>query len=228
VNGGAAGTFETHAWRCVIVDFGMGNLRSLQHKLSRIGVDAAISAGPEEVEHADVLFLPGVGHFASGMRNLRERGLLPALHRAVLDRKTPIMGICLGMQLFSLRSEEGGVEGLGWLDAETQKFRFNDNGRWWLPHVGWNTVTPARQSALFAGIQSDQRFYFIHSYHLWCADEADVLTRTWYGYDFISAVQHENIFGTQFHPEKSHRRGIEVVRNFIKCAMVRRNDGGPD
>jgi glutamine amidotransferase len=202
---------------CVIVDYGMGNLRSIQHKLRRIDVEAVVTADPKEIEQADLLFLPGVGHFAKGMQNLNELGLIPVLNRKVLEEKTPIMGICLGMQLLSKFSEEGNVEGLGWIDAKTIRFRFDDKeAQRKIPHIGWNYIQPARQSPLLDGIAPDQRFYFVHSYHLSCGDPSDVLTTTNYGYDFASSVHRENVFGTQFHPEKSHRRGMQLVKNFIE------------
>jgi len=153
------------------------------------------------------------------MRNLRERDLLPVLSHKVLEEKTPVLGICLGMQLMTRWSEEGDVEGLGWLDAVTQRFRFDREATTALPvpHVGWNTLRPTRRSPLLQDIPAGQSFYFVHSYHVRCEDPADVLTTTHYGGDFVSSIWRGNIVGTQFHPEKSHRRGMQFVQNFITC-----------
>ena len=201
----------------VIVDFGMGNLRSIQYKLRKIGIDAVVSSQAEDVEKAGRLILPGVGYFATAMKNLREYKLVPVLNRKVLEEQTPVLGICLGMQLFARWSEEGNTEGLGWLDAEVRRFSFEgtDAGLR-VPHVGWNTINPRKESFLLAGVTPGQRFYFTHSYHVCCKSADDVLAATHYGYDFVSVVQKGNILGVQFHPEKSHRRGIELFRNFVR------------
>lgn len=212
---------------CVIIDYGMGNLRSIQHKLRKIGTDAAISSIPSEVSGADVLILPGIGHFAKGMQNLREYGLLPVLHKKVSEEKTPIIGICLGMQLFTRRSDEGNAEGLGWIDAVTKKFSFNHQEPLLrVPHIGWNTISATRHSQLLEGVAPGQRFYFVHSYYVVCNQLEDVLTTTQYGVDFVSSVQKGNMFGTQFHPEKSHPEGMCVLRNFIEGAKAWRDRGG--
>jgi glutamine amidotransferase len=200
-----------------ILDCGLGNLRSIQRKLQRCGISAKLASTPTEVLAADRLIFPGVGHFATGMSNLRRSGLADALSEKVLLQKTPILGICLGMQLFSKFSEEGDVAGLGWIDARTVRFRaerIDQPPR--IPHVGWNTFSPVRGSSLFSGVREDQRFYFTHSYHLECADPADELARTHYGYSFTSAVQRGNIYGVQFHPEKSHLEGLGVLLNFLR------------
>lgn len=200
----------------VIVDYGMGNLRSIQRKLLRHGVNSSVGASAQEIAAADRLIFPGVGHFAAGMANLRRSGLLEVLNDKVLTDRTPIMGICLGMQLFSKFSEEGDSEGLGWIDARTVKFRGNRaKVPLRVPHVGWNTFRAVRPSPFFAGVEEDRKFYFTHSYHLECADSADVLAVTDYGYEFTSAVHRDNVFGVQFHPEKSHLEGIQVLLNFL-------------
>lgn len=205
----------------IIVDFGLGNLRSIQHKLERLGVMARVSTAPQEITQADVLILPGVGHFATGMENLRRAGLVDVLTHKVREQSTPVIGICLGMQLMSKRSEEGDVDGLGWIDAVTRRFRFDSNPTPpKIPHIGWNTLRPARPHPLLAGIPATQRFYFVHSYHVCCANPADVLTTTHYGHEFVSSFQRDNIFGVQFHPEKSHREGMNIVRNFLTCARA--------
>ena len=202
----------------VIVDFGMGNLRSIQYKLSRMGIEAMVTSRPGDVEKAEKLILPGVGHFAKAMSNLRDYGLISVLNSRVLAQGTPVLGICLGMQLFTMASEEGSVEGLGWIDAETKRFRFEEpNCHLPVPHVGWNTIHPKHPSPILAGVTAKQRFYFTHSYCVHCASLEDVLATTTYGHEFVSVIQKDNIYGTQFHPEKSHKRGIELIGNFVRC-----------
>jgi glutamine amidotransferase len=203
--------------KVVIVDCGVGNLRSIQHKLKKIRISSTVSSKIEDIAEADRLILPGVGSFATAMGNLKKHNLITVLNRKVLKEKTPILGICLGTQLFTKRSEEGNVEGLGWLDAETKRFKFEENDAdLRIPHVGWNTIRPRKKSFFLTGVTPGQRFYFTHSYHVYCECNNDVLAMTHYGYDFASAVQKENVFGVQFHPEKSHRRGVELIRNFVR------------
>ncbi|PIN69093.1 imidazole glycerol phosphate synthase subunit HisH [Candidatus Woesearchaeota archaeon CG11_big_fil_rev_8_21_14_0_20_43_8] len=197
----------------IIVDYGMGNLRSVHHKVSKLGVGVKVSSDPKDILEADKLILPGVGSFAAGMKNLKELGLIEALEKRVLEDKIPILGICLGMQLFTNMSEEGNVKGLAWIDAKTIRFTCDLK----VPHVGWNDLRISRKSTLFKGVPKGTHFYFTHSYHVVCNDKKDVLATTEYGYDFSSALQKENIYGTQFHPEKSHKKGMRIMENFIKC-----------
>lgn len=202
--------------RCTIVDYGLGNLRSIQHKLLAIQVDAAVTADPREVARAEILILPGVGHFAAGMRNLARQGLIGVLNAKVRDEGIPIMGICLGMQLFSDWSEEGDVAGLGWIPGQTRRFEFTGEAAGLrVPNIGWQTLAPCRPSDLLADVAPDQRFYFVHSYHVVCADPGHILATTHYGIDFTSVIHHQNVFGTQCHPEKSHRRGMVLYRSFF-------------
>jgi imidazole glycerol-phosphate synthase subunit HisH len=202
----------------VIVDYGMGNLRSIQYKLAKEGIDALISSEIASIEQADKLILPGVGAFASGMNNLEKLGVLPILNHKVLKQKVPILGICLGMQLLSERSEEGNVNGLGWIDAQTKKFSFGADTNLRVPHVGWNTINIKKDSLLLDGVVENQRFYFTHSYYVDCSNPADIVATTDYGVQLVSVVQRDNVFGTQFHPEKSHRRGLDLILNFIRGA----------
>jgi glutamine amidotransferase len=201
----------------VVVDYGVGNLRSIVNKLNRLGIEATASGDFGEIACAEKLILPGVGHFAAGMRNLKASGLVPALTTKVLQEGTPILGICLGMQLFAKWSDEGQVEGLGWMDAAVR--RINGNGfqpALRVPHVGWNTIDVRHPSPLLDGMPEASRFYFTHSYFMDCEAPEDVLATTDYGTPFTSIVQNGNLFGTQFHPEKSHRYGMRVLENFAR------------
>ncbi len=198
-----------------IVDYRMGNVGSILNMLRKVGAPAQISADAGELAQADKLILPGVGAFDSGMTNLRESGLLPVLQQHTLVRKKPILGICLGMQLLMRGSEEGQLPGLGWIAGATVRFRFAaEQAQLRIPHMGWNTITPRPERMLFRELEEDAAFYFVHSYHVVCDDEADAAATARYGYDFVCAVQRDNILGTQFHPEKSHRYGLRVLQNF--------------
>ena len=199
----------------IVVDYGMGNLRSVQKKLIRVGAKVKISDDPEIIAGAGKLVLPGVGHFANGVKKLKDLGLWDVLNKKVLIDKIPILGICLGMQLIAKHSEEGNVDGLGWLDAEVIRFRIKDKLKYKIPHIGWNNIVQQKKSILLKNIPEDAMFYFVHAYHMICHDPSDVLVETNYEYDFVSAVQKENIFGTQFHPEKSHDWGEQIFKNFI-------------
>jgi imidazole glycerol-phosphate synthase subunit HisH len=201
--------------RVAIVDYGMGNLHSVKRKLDRIGVHAQLTSEPSELLRVDKLLLPGVGHFGKAMEHLGTLGLVPALHEAAVVRKTPILGICLGMQLFARQSDEGGAEGLGWIDADVVRFGVDDTRRFKVPHMGWNGVRIARSSPLLEGVTEQTEFYFVHAYHMVCRDGEDVLCETDYGYQFTSVVQRENLYGVQFHPEKSQDAGEALLRNFV-------------
>ncbi|HAN18992.1 MAG: imidazole glycerol phosphate synthase, glutamine amidotransferase subunit [Bacteroidetes bacterium GWC2_33_15] len=203
----------------VILDYGMGNLRSVYNKCKRIGYQALISNKKEDILNADKLILPGVGHFANGMLKLAELNLIPVLNEKVLVNKTPILGICLGMQLFCKSSEEGNAKGLGWIDAETVRFKLQDN-RYKIPHMGWNSIKPKKESVLFNHFDADYLYYFVHSYYIQCNNQADILATTEYKIEFVSALEKENIFGVQFHPEKSHEWGEQLLKNFIETNHV--------
>jgi glutamine amidotransferase len=202
----------------VIVDYGMGNLRSILNKLQRMDAEAVISSKVEDIEKAEKLILPGVGSFATGMGNLDNYNIIPILTKKVIEDKTPILGICLGMQLLTRRSEEGNADGLGWIDAETKQFEFEGNNiKLKIPHIGWNTIDIRRESALLKDIPTNSTFYFVHSYHVCCNGTNSVVATTNYGYDFTSVIQKENMFGVQFHPEKSHKSGVRLLKNFVEC-----------
>ncbi len=201
-----------------IIDYGLGNLRSVQKAFERLNVKAIISNDEKEIADAEKLVLPGVGHFAMGMHHLKEFKLIDVLNTKVLLDKTPILGICLGMQLMTEFSEEGNCAGLGWIEAKTTRFIFNGNGTGRdlkIPHMGWNDIRFVKNTPLQNEFETISSFYFVHSYYVNCKDENDRLTRTEYGIEFDSGFQRENITGVQFHPEKSHAAGLKLLKNFI-------------
>ncbi|MBI4649231.1 MAG: imidazole glycerol phosphate synthase subunit HisH [Bacteroidia bacterium] len=202
--------------KVVIIDYGMGNLRSVYNKLIKLNADVLVSSSVDDIEKAAKLILPGVGHFLKGMKNLREYKILDILKKRVLEDKVPILGICLGMQLFAKHSQEGDVEGLGWLDADVVRFRIKDKLRFKIPHIGWNSVTLNKNISMFDNINALSLYYFVHSYHIVCNNSDDILTTTEYEYEFTSGVIKDNIIGLQFHPEKSQAQGAKIIGNFLK------------
>lgn len=200
--------------KIVIIDYGLGNLGSIKNMLKKIGVEGIVSSNVEDIQKAEKLILPGVGSFDQGMRNLRASGFLPLLEDKVINKKTPILGICLGMQLFARKSEEGSATGLGWIDAEVVRFRVDDKDRK-IPHMGWNLIKIEKEDDLFTEMYQEPRFYFVHSYHLVCKSEKEILAKTFHGYEFPSVVRKGNICGVQFHPEKSHKFGMKLLGNFV-------------
>jgi glutamine amidotransferase len=201
----------------VVVDYEMGNIGSIMNMLKKVGVDASLSYESAAIEKADGLILPGVGSFDKGMQNLDEGGLKPLLDEMVIEKKKPILGICLGMQLLTKNSEEGKLPGFGWIQAKTVKFNHKkgvDNLR--VPHMGWNTIKIKRQHRILEDFYEDSRFYFVHSYYVECSDDADILSTTTYGVEFTSCVNKENVYGVQFHPEKSHKFGMKFLKNFAR------------
>lgn len=196
-----------------IIDYGMGNLGSIANMIKKVGHKSIITSDIEEIKKARKLILPGVGAFDNGMKHLKDSGLIEVLNKKVLIEKTPILGICLGMQLMTNSSEEGKLAGLGWIDAQAKKF-VSDELK--IPHMGWNIVKHKKTSKLFDENGTEKRFYFVHSYCVSCNNKDDILTTTPYGHDFISSFEKENIIGVQFHPEKSHKFGMNLIRNFVE------------
>jgi glutamine amidotransferase len=201
----------------VIVDYGMGNLGSIQNMFKHLGIGCKISGAIHEIEAASKLVLAGVGSFDDGMERIRECGLDTVLTRKVLELHAPVLGICLGMQLFTQESEEGWLPGLGWVQGRTVRFdpsRIGDGVK--IPHMGWNTVEIQKPSSLLQEMDDPSRFYFVHSYHVVCERPEDILGTTTHGYEFVSAIERGNVCGVQFHPEKSHRFGMRLLQRFAE------------
>ncbi len=199
-----------------IIDYGLGNARSILAKLHQFGEESSISNNISDIECADKLILPGVGSFNAGIHNLEALGIIIYLKEQIIKKKIPVLGICLGMQLFGRMSEEGPGNGLSFFDANTTKFHFEPGLGLHIPHMGWNTIKIQKESILLDNIPNNSRFYFVHSFHLKSNETNDVVATTHYGYDFPSILERETIFGVQFHPEKSHVQGIQLLKNFVK------------
>jgi imidazole glycerol-phosphate synthase subunit HisH len=199
----------------VVVDAGLGNIGSVLNMLRKFGSVFMSSDDPSVIEKAGKLILPGVGSFDTGMSNLKSKGLIDILNEKVLEQGTPILGICLGMQLLTRKSEEGILQGLGWIDADTVKFKL-DEYNLKVPHMGWNVVYENKKDKLLENFHEESRFYFVHSYYATCDRAEDILLKTRYGFEFASAVNKKNIYGVQFHPEKSHKFGLQLLKNFVE------------
>jgi len=201
-----------------IINYNTGNISSIKNILKKIGFESVITNDKKVITQATKLILPGVGHFDYGMQNLHNLGLVDVLNKKVMEEKVPILGICLGVQLFTKGSEEGTETGLGWIDGYTNAFDKSKLDSYLkVPHMGWADVQFKSSSKLFIGFTEKPRFYFVHSYHLACNNPADELVHCTHGYEFVAGVEHENIVGVQFHPEKSHRFGMKVMGNFVTC-----------
>jgi imidazole glycerol-phosphate synthase subunit HisH len=200
-----------------IIDYQVGNLVSIQNMLARIGYsDVRISSDKADIETAEKLILPGVGHFDYGMTKLRGADFFDALNQRVLESKIPVLGICLGAQLLLDSSEEGSIAGLGWIPGKSKKFDESLMPKGLkIPHMGWGEITVLKKSPLLEGLPQDARFYFVHSYHMECTDPSMHLLASEHGYPFIAGVERDNIAGVQFHPEKSHKYGMALLKNFV-------------
>jgi glutamine amidotransferase len=198
-----------------IVNYGMGNLGSMLNMFKRIGVNAVIESDPDLVRRAEKLVLPGVGSYDAAMACINSvPGLREALNHKALTEQTPILGVCLGMQLLTRSSEEGKLPGLGWIPGAASRLPKQEGLK--VPHMGWNIALPNTPSQLTANTDDESRYYFVHSYCVHVDEPSHSLMKTHYGIDFDSAIGHGNIYGVQFHPEKSHRFGMQILKNFAE------------
>lgn len=201
----------------VIIDYGVGNLASIKNMFKKVGADAVITSSETEIQKAKKIILPGVGAFDTCAQKLNDSGLIACLNQKVLNEKTPVLGICVGMQLLTSGSEEGVLPGLNWIDGKIVKFKADQLPEGFkIPHMGWRDVYLNKESGLFYDMYEDPRFYFVHSYHPQLKDENNVLLYASYGYRFAAGIINEHIMGVQFHPEKSHKFGMKLFENFVK------------
>lgn len=191
-------------------------MNSIKNIIRKAGYDSVLTADPDIVIKASKIILPGVGSYDNGMSKLQQAELIQSLNQRILSDKIPVLGVCLGVQLFCSESQEGTMKGLNWINARVVRFDIEKLGNLKVPHMGWTDVQVQKDSLLFRDMYENPRFYFVHSFHLQCNDEEDILTSSTYGYNFVSAVEKENIIGVQFHPEKSHKFGLRLYENFIK------------
>mgnify|MGYP000923365020 CR=1 FL=1 len=182
-----------------IIDYGMGNTDSVIRSIEKCGANPVLSNKTSDLDSASHIILPGVGAFQKGIENINNLGIRTKLEEQVIKFNVPFLGICLGMQLMAKHSEEGGIDGLGWFDAMVVKFRVSDNIKYKVPHIGWNSVVPNINNLIFNNIDRDAHYYFVHSYHIKCNNESDILAKTTYDYEFSSAIKRDNIYGFQFH-----------------------------
>jgi len=200
----------------VIVDYGVGNLASVKNMLKKAGYESVLAADPSTIEAASKIILPGIGAFDHCMKQFNDSGLREAVTRKVLEDKTPLLGICVGLQMLMENSEEGVEPGLGWIAGKTVKFKKEKIGDLKIPHMGWTNVRLEKKSALTENLGDQPRFYFVHSYYVQPENKSDELLSANYGYDFTAAISRDNIYGAQFHPEKSHKYGMKILENFAK------------
>ncbi|MGJ0361825.1 imidazole glycerol phosphate synthase subunit HisH [Aliarcobacter cryaerophilus] len=201
-----------------IVDYGMGNLGSIKNMFKYIGVETTIESDVDKIKNASKILLPGVGSFDTAMKKINESDLKEVLNEKALKEQVPVLGICLGMQLLTNSSEEGSLAGLGWIDSKTMSFKNRIDKKYRIPHMGWNIVNKSNVSLLTNGFEEfdETRFYFVHSYFVKVENEKNSILKTSYGVEFDSAIQKDNIYGAQFHPEKSHKFGMKFFENFAR------------
>ncbi len=203
----------------VILDYGLGNSASLLNMIRKTGREAILCNSPKGLSKASTILLPGVGSFDNAMKKLNDSGFIPVLEEKVLLQKIPFLGICVGMQLLFRKSEEGNLKGLGWLKGNVTKFNFskiNSQKILKVPHMGWNIIKPLNNNYSYSLERNEKRFYFVHSFHVNCEQKSDITASCNYGYEFTCSVRKKNIWGVQFHPEKSHKFGIEFFKNFFE------------
>ena len=203
-----------------IIDYGSGNVQAIATIYKNININYQVISKPEDLDKADKLILPGVGAFDATMQKLIDSGLKDKLNELVLDKKVPILGICVGLQIMGYKSDEGDLSGLGWIAGKVSRFdetkiKFKPK----LPHMGWNTINDVQNHKLFEGIDHDFGFYFVHSFYFECEKEQNILTTSNYGGEFTSSIYANHIFGTQFHPEKSHGNGVQLFKNFAELEL---------
>ena len=202
-----------------IVDYGLGNVQAFANMYKRMGIPATRARTSSELQDAQRIILPGVGAFDHAIKLLDGSGMRPALEELVQEKKVPVLGICVGMQILASSSEEGAAQGLGWIPGRVKSFRTTALSESLpMPHMGWNDVQPAADMVLFKGLEDDARFYFLHSFYFDCANPDHVMARTQYGLEFGCAVRADNVYGVQFHPEKSHHYGALLLKNFAELS----------
>ena len=199
-----------------IIDYGMGNLGSIFNMFKYLGIESSITSDFKEIDNASKIILPGVGAFDKAIINIKNLNLFDLIKKKALIDKIPFLGICLGMQLLTNKSEEGNLKGFGFIDGEVKKFRFNDNQRLKIPHMGWNDVVINKHSNILSDLPESPRYYFVHSYYVKVNNENDSILKTHYEITFDSGIRKDNIIGFQFHPEKSHKYGMTIFENFAK------------
>lgn len=202
-----------------IIDYGMGNTASMLNMIHKAGGNAELCSDVTTINNASAIILPGVGSFDNGIKKLTETGFKEILEMKVLNEKIPFLGVCLGMQLLFDQSEEGKLDGLGWINGNVTRFDFSnlhEKKGLKIPHMGWNIVKPKSYDNIYSDLENEARFYFVHSYHVNCVNKSNILAISHYGYEFTCSVRLGNIWGVQFHPEKSHRFGIQFFKNFLR------------
>jgi len=195
-----------------IIDYGLGNIKAISNIYDKLKIKNILVKSEIDFEKAERLILPGVGSFDSAMNLLDKKNYIQTIVSMVLEKEKKILGICVGMQTFAKKSDEGSMEGFNWIDGEVKKFEKNNNDR--LPHMGWNSIKKNKENPLFKNIENDEYFYFCHSYYFKCKRNEDIITQTSFGSNFASSINNKNIYGIQFHPEKSHDSGSTILKNF--------------
>jgi len=198
-----------------LIDYGSGNINAIANIYKRLNIEFEATKDPDRLKKAKKLILPGVGDFDETMELLNNLGVVNALNELVVEKKIPILGVCVGMQILGESSEEGKIKGFGWIKGNVRKIDESLlKTKPHLPHMGWNTVNPVKKDPVFDNVNKNNGFYFLHSYYFDCQNQEDILATSDYGKTFASAIRHENVYGFQFHPEKSHQNGVELFKNF--------------